>query len=99
MGHVVNLIQDKKISEAALRVLRDQGLETHFTDHGLAFDASILEQVRFGPFESHGLADEHGEQHENPNDFARILYWWGNSNLYWPVTEEEWVKSLSRTSP
>ena len=54
---------------------------------GMEFSITDVTGADFPP---HTYADE-----GSSDDEVRILYWWGNSNLYLPVTPAEWQSELS----
>jgi hypothetical protein len=61
-----------------------------------------LEGVYFGPFldeQYEPAVPEEGREERNPTDEARIAYWWGNSNLYKPITLEQWTEALRKELP
>ena len=80
---------------AAVRLLKNiilpdgRAFEKYFSDNGMEFKPENIEAVTFGPFEPTG------DEGENPADEVRILYWWGNSNLYKSFTLAEWQESLT----
>lgn len=69
-----------------LKQRREDGrtFEQTYYDVGMTFVPTDVEYISFGPF----------DEGVNPNDYARIGYWWGNSNLYWPITLQEWFAAL-----
>lgn len=71
-----------------LKQRREYGrtFEQTYYDAGMTFVPTDVVSISLGPFEP--------SEGEDPNDYARIGYWWGNSNLYWPITLQEWLAAL-----
>lgn len=77
--------------ERALRFLKTQTLiddgtpfEQSYSGAGLTLSADEVVSLKFGPFEASD------DPRSDAADEVRIGYWWGNSNLYWPLTRAQW---------
>lgn len=64
--------------------------EEAYRQFSMEFTPDDVDSVEWGPF------PDEGPHYGDPTDEVRIHYWFGNSNLYHPVTQKEWEHAVDQ---